>query len=112
MPRASREAAPDAALSNYEITRNQMRSVFTAYDQDKIIRKFSLENDADYIYIEFIRRNYRIGRKNGIVEWSDDGFATAVEADFNECMTIYDVLCDSKDNLQLSGKYLPVHSLN
>ena len=112
MPRATREAAPDATLSNYEITRNQMRTVFTAYDQDKIIRKFSLESDADYIYLEFIRRNYRIGRQNGIVEWSDDGFATTAEADFNECMTIYEVLCDSKDDLHLSGKYLPVHSLN
>ena len=37
--------------TNYEITRNQMRGEFVKYDQENMIRKFSLRNDASYIYI-------------------------------------------------------------
>lgn len=99
------------AISNYEITRNQMRGEFIKYDQEKMIKKFSLENDKDYIYIEFMRRKYRVDRKTGVVEWSDDHFSTSIEADYNESMTIYDVLCYSKDDCRLSGKYCPVNML-
>ena len=63
-------------LSNYEITRNKMREKFTEYDTEKAIRKFGLKNDARYIYISFMRHEYRIDRKNGKVEWSDNDFET------------------------------------
>ena len=99
------------ALSNYEIMRNQMRGEFVKYDQEKMIRKFGLENDDTYLYIEFVRRPYRIHRQSGLVEWSADGFASVVEADYNEAMTIYDVLCCSKDNCRLSGKFCPISML-
>ena len=81
--------------TNYEITRNQMRGEFVKYDQENMIRKFSLRNDASYIYINFMSREYRIDRKTGVVEWSENDFSTSVEADFNESMTIYDILCYS-----------------
>lgn len=97
--------------SNYEIMRDQMRSEFIKYDQDNMIHKFSLEYDADFLYIPFVLRRYRIGRKNGIVEWSEDMFITAVEADYNESMTIYDVLCYSKPDCRLSGKFCPSNML-
>lgn len=99
------------AASNYEIMRNQMRGEFTKYDQEKMIRKFSLESDADYIYIDFVSRQYRVNRKNGVVEWSENHFETSVEADYNESMTIYDVICYSKDDCSLSGNYCPANML-
>lgn len=95
------------AESNYTIMRNRMRGEFVKYDQEKMIRKFSLEQDETFIYIEFISRKYRIHRQNGVVEWSDDGFQTAAEADYNESMTIYDVLCNSKEDCHLAGKFCP-----
>lgn len=98
-------------ISNYEIMRNQMRGEFIKYDQERMIKKFSLRNDDSYIYIEFMRREYRIERKTGVVEWSEDNFSTSTEADYNEAMTIYDVLCYSKDGCSLSGKYCPVNRL-
>lgn len=98
-------------LSNYEITRNKMREKFTEYDTEKAIRKFGLKNDARYIYISFMRHEYRIDRKNGKVEWSDNDFETVCEADFNESMTIYDLLCYSRDNCSLSGNYCTVNML-
>ncbi len=99
------------AHSNYEIMRNQMRGEFIKYDQHTMIHKFSLKCDEEYIYIEFVKRNYRIHRHNGIVEWSDDNFQTNIEADYNESMTIYDVLCCSKENPVLAGRYSPINEL-
>lgn len=96
---------------NYEQMRNQMRPHFLTFDQEKMIRKFSLEHDQEYLYIGFCGRPYRIGRKSGIVEWSEDQFQTCIEGDFNESMTIYDVLCCSKPDCRLSGEFTPSSSL-
>lgn len=100
------------ALSNYEIMRNQMRSEFLKYNQTKMIQKYSLENDQDYLYLDFVLRHYRINRSNGVVEWSGNHFETCVEADYNESMTIYDVLCYAKDHCSLSGNYCPISMLS
>lgn len=99
------------ALSNYEIMRNQMRSEFLKYDQTKMIQKYSLKNNLEYLYLDFVLRHYRINRKNGIVEWSDDCFMNCMEADYNESMTIYDVLCYAKNTCSLSGRYCSLNML-
>lgn len=99
------------ALSNYEVMRNQMRNEFIKYNAEKMIEKFHLSHDASYLYIDFVLHTYRIGRDTGIVEWSDDDFSTIHEADYNESMTIYDVLCYSKDGCFLTGRYCPVNML-
>lgn len=97
--------------NNYEQMRNQMRPYFLTFDQEEMIRKFSLEHDQEYLYIRFCGRFYRIGRESGIVEWSENRFQTCTEGDFNESMTIYDVLCCSKPDCNLSGEYAPSSSL-
>lgn len=99
------------ALSNYEIMRDQMREEFVKYDQEKMIQKFHLKNDEEYIYMDFVLRHYRIHRRNGRAEWSEDHFKTVNEADYNESMTIYDMLCYSRDDCRLSGKFCPVNML-
>ncbi|MGN0353725.1 MAG: DUF3786 domain-containing protein [Muricoprocola sp.] len=96
------------ALSNYEITRNQMRGEFIKYDQENMIRKFQLKHDEAYLYIPFTDRDYRINRKDGVVEWTQDGFVTTVLADYDDTMTIYDVLCYSKPGCKLSGKFCSI----
>jgi hypothetical protein len=97
--------------TNYKITRDRMRPEFLKYDHGEMIRKFSLEADSDYIYIAMLGRPHRINRANGTVEWSEDGFATVHEADFNVSMTIYDVLCKSKPKCASSGVFCSVYSL-
>lgn len=98
-------------ISNYEIMKNQMSAEFLKYDQNKMITKFSLPYDEKYIYIRFVGREYRVSRSTGRVAWSEDHFLTETEADYNEAMTIYDVLCYSKDNCTLAGKFCPTNML-
>lgn len=97
--------------NNYEISRDQARSYFLTYDQEGMIRKFSLKNDPEFLYIRFCGRDYRIGRNTGIVEWSEDEFRTCVLGNFEESMSIYDVLCYSKPDCCLSGEFAPSSSL-
>lgn len=97
--------------NNYETMRDQTRPYFLTFDQEELIRKLDLKHDEDYLYLRFCSRPYRIGRKTGIVEWSEDGFQRAVEGDFSESMTIYDILCYSKKDRSLSGEYAPSSSL-
>lgn len=99
-------------ISNYEITKRRVQREFLKYNQEKMIEKFHLESDEDFIYIKFIEHTYRINRKDGYLEWSEDAFRSCTEADFNEALTIYDLLCDSKDNCRASGEYVNLKSMS
>lgn len=99
-------------ISNYEKMKNSMAEVFLRYDQKTMIRKFNLAHDEDCLYIRFLDRNYRISRLNGKVSWSKDFFSTEEDADYNEAMTIYDVLCCSKENCHLAHEWVNVGSLS
>ena len=98
--------------SNYEKMKNSVNDSFLQYDQENMIRKFSLQHDSDYLYITFIERTYRINRHTGIILWSDDHFQTTHDANYNEIMTIYDVLCYSKENCHLSHEFVNLNSLS
>lgn len=98
-------------VSNYEIMKNQMSAEFVKYDQEKMIKKFGLKSDEAYIYIRFVERDYRINRGNGKVTWTVDDFLTETEAGYNEAMTIYDVLCNSKDDCRTSGTFSQTNML-
>lgn len=108
---AAMKPTMNSKQDNYAKTRDQMRPQFLGYDQEEMIHKFALENDADYLYIRFCGRPYRVGRTTGIVEWSEDNFQTCHEGDFSESMSIYDVLCCSKPDCCLSGEFAPSSSL-
>ncbi len=78
---------------NYEEMKNRMARSFLRYDADALIRKYALAADEDDLYLRSVSRDYRLSRRTGQVEGSDDGFQTAVPANDNEAMSIYDVLC-------------------
>lgn len=99
-------------ISNYEISKRRVQGEFLKYDQEKMIQKFALRFDENYLYINFIGHLYRINRHTGLVEWSEDDFVTCVEGDFNEALTIYDLLCDSKDECQAANDYINLRSLS
>lgn len=98
--------------SNYDKMKNSMTTVFLQYNQEQMIQKFALEADQNYLYLDFIGRKYRVARNSGIIQWSDNNFQTANEAGYNEVMTIYDVLCYSKENCHLAHEFVNVNSLS
>lgn len=97
--------------SNYDAMRNAMEAEFLKYDQDRMINRFGLIHDREYLYIRFVGTKYRVNRFSGRVEAclrSEEGYA---HADYNVSMTIFDVLCCAKSGCCLSGRYVPVNSL-
>ena len=99
-------------ISNYEKMKNQMAEEFLKYDQEKMIQKFSLEHDEHNLFFHFLDRKYRIDRQNGQISWSADSFQTETKADYNEAMTIYDVLCYSKEYCHPAHELANVGSLS
>lgn len=102
-------------MNNYEIAKENARPYFLKYDQEAIIRRFRLEHDAEYLYLDFCGSHFRIARATGEVERAADGgsgFAgTVVPADFEETLSIYDILCYSRPDASLSGRWSLVNSL-
>ena len=96
------------SLSNYDKARDATAAAFLRYDQAQMIRKFGLAHDEEALYITFVDRDYRVDRKTGAVTWAADA---ARIASYNEAMSIYDVLCDSKPLCHLSHEWVNVASL-
>ena len=95
-------------LSNYDKARDATAAAFLRYDQEAMIRKFGLVHDETALYISFVAREYRVDRRTGTVTWASDPSHTA---SYNEAMSIYDVLCDSKPLCHLSHQWVNVASL-
>ena len=96
--------------SNYEKMKNEMAGAFLRYDQDQMIRRFSLKFDAAYLYLTFVGREYRIDRRSGAVQ--QVCAAGAREADYNEAMTVYDVLCYAKAGCHPAGTFVNINNLS
>ena len=90
------------AINNYDKTKISMAHVFLQYDQATMIHKYSLDYNSDWLYITFINRTYRINRKTGSVQWSDNDFEIVHEANHNEAMTIALMFLLFKDRCHLS----------
>lgn len=97
--------------TNYKVMQDSMQIKFLEYDQQHMIDKFHLKYDDAYLYIEFCGRMYRISRRSGGTEWSEDAFQRCNDADYNEAMSIFDVLCCSKDGCHLSGRFCTIDQL-
>ena len=93
-------AKPD----NYAIQAQDAKNRFLTYDQEKIIEKFRLQADADYLYPMFLGSPYRLHRKTGDLE-RKKGEAWVDGNSFGEVMTLLDMLCDAQDHRCLSGRY-------
>ena len=88
---------------NYLLQAAQAKARFLTYDQDAIIRKLSLREDRDYLYIPMLSRLYRVSRASGDVEKQVQGLWTDGNS-HAEVMTLLDLLCDSKQVRFLSGR--------
>ena len=99
-----------SSSNNYAITLQESRKLFLCFPQKKMIDKFSLRHDEEYLYLDMLGQCHRIDRATGVVEWLDEENVPH-EADFNASLSIFDVLCCSQPNCALSGQYAPINSV-
>lgn len=93
-----------ARLDNYLIQARQAKDLFVTYDQEKLIAKLGLAHDETWLYPVLFSETYRIHRKTGDVHRkTEDGWTDANR--FEEVMTLLDLVCDSRENRFLTGKW-------
>ena len=90
--------------NNYLIQAQQAKERFTSYDQEQLIAKLNLRFDETYLYVPMLSEIHRIHRKTGDISRA----ATSGWVDSNsyeEVMTLLDLVCDSKENRFLTGRW-------
>ena len=96
--------------SNYDLALLQAQKQFLTYDISHMVNKYGLSQDDAFTYIPFLGEAYRICKKTGRVERM--GHCGIQPADFEESMTIYDVLCYARADASLSGEFCSVMQLD
>jgi len=89
---------------NYKIQFQNAQKFFLTYDQEKLIQKFRLKHDKDYLYMTMYGRPYRLCRHTGNLEKFKEEWVDANT--FGEVMTLLDILCDSREDRYLTGKWM------
>lgn len=92
--------------SNYEIMKHQMQNVFAQRNLELVAEKWHLDINEKNIYVRFIARDYTINVENGLILRADNGG----EADYNEVMTLYDIL--SRDPAVPFEKFVSIDSFS
>ena len=98
-----------ARVNNYLIQAQGAKQRFLGYDQEKLIKKFDLRHDADYLYVKLFDCVYRICRKSGDME-RDSGEGWVDGNSYEEVMTLLDLICDSQDTRHLGGVWQNLQS--
>ena len=78
--------------SNYDSQVDVGRRIFLEYDQERLIHKFLLDADEQWICLKYMNTLCRISRISGQIDELCDNVWTECRS-FNTVMTIYDLLC-------------------
>lgn len=89
---------------NYQIQFQNAQKFFLTYDQEKLIEKFRLKFDENFLYVTMYGSPYRLCRHTGSLEKFQEAWVDANT--FGEVMTLLDILCDSRDDRFLTGKWV------
>lgn len=99
-------------VSNYEKMKRQMQEEFLKYDQDSMIKNFCIDADEKYLTFDFMGGRCRVDRKTGLAECKYMYTKEFKEADYNEAMTVYDLLCYSKPGAAPSGQFVTMQNIS
>lgn len=95
---------------NYVLQMQQAKKYFLTYDQQKIIEKCRLEADEEYLYARMLGSRYRLNRTTVNLERLKSG-AWVDGNSFSEVMTLLDLLCDSREDRFLTGRWASIQAL-
>lgn len=88
---------------NYAIAAGAARRRFLTYDLSGILAKSPVTDDAQFVYLPVLDRVCRVGKSTGKMAWSTpDGWEETER--FNDVLTIFDYLCDGKENRRCTGE--------
>ncbi len=93
-------------MDNYAITTQAAARRFCSYNMERIARKNGVEDGEAHLSTCFLGQTVHISKTTGLITFPD-GRA----ADFCEALTIYDWLCDRKENAMAAWDFCPVSSL-
>lgn len=91
-------------MDNYARQAMQAKQGFLRYDQQKIIEKLGLAVDDAFLYPVLLGQTYRVSRTTADME-RRVGTAWVDANTHEEVMTLLDLLCDSREDRRLSGKW-------
>lgn len=98
--------------SNYELAKERAREYFLKYDQNEIISKLPIRADGNYLRFSFFESDCRVERSSGRVECFNPLSGTFQDAEFNEALTVYDLLCNSQKGAVPFGEYISISGLS
>ena len=90
--------------NNYLLQVQQAKQIFLKYDQNQLIEKLKLGHDEDYLYTQMLATAYRIHRSTGDIQ-RQEGAIWVDTCDHGECMTLLDLVCDSRRDRCLTGRW-------
>ena len=93
-----------ARTNNYLIQAQQAKQRFLTYDSQALIRKLTLKADEDFLYVPILCQTYRIRRTTGDID-RFTGTAWVDANSYEEVMTLLDLVCDSREDRHLSGRW-------
>lgn len=94
---------------NYAIAAVAAQKRFADFDHAAIAQKLGCKTDGEYLYIRMLSKKYRIALKDGKI-FSFSCSTWEETANFNEIMTLLDLVCDSSVNRRISGKWMNMSS--
>lgn len=92
------------AKNNYYLQTLQAKQHFLSYDQSALIRKLALSADDQYLYVNILCKPYRIDRITGDLFRAEQQIWHHADT-HSEVMTLLDLVCDSRENRFLSGRW-------
>lgn len=90
--------------NNYLLQVQQAKQIFLNYDQQALIEKLKLRHDGEYLYTQMLGTPYRIHRFSGDIQ-RQEGEAWVDTNDHGECMTLLDLVCDSRPDRYLACRW-------
>lgn len=94
---------------NYAIQARGAKDRFLTYDQQRLIDKYGLRADVDFLYTTMLSQLYRIHRRTGDMDKLEDGIWQDANS-FGEVMTLLDLLCDAREDRRVSGIWKSMQS--
>jgi len=89
-----------------------MRLEFLQYDAEAMAERYGLKLESGFLCFDFFGKPCRVSLSTGAAWCADTSDGEFREADFDESMTVYDILCWSAPDAAPSGELVNMNSLS